>query len=340
MAKKKIALVSSLKTKTFKIRFKCFINIIFYSILSLLFLLINNKIKFQKFSKKLSEVLTYKTPKNYGHGAVSGSMIRGLKNLNIPFTINDINKDTEIVILLATTPEELEELSKLKKLGKIKKIVTTPVCSTDSKFVFQLPVHECVDIAFIASDYVKNIYKKELNNPSLDVMNKVVPWPSGVQVEEKIHENKFSKSCICYFKRTPVNEELVKMLESKGIKVHCFEYYKYRFEDYMNILKKVDFVIFNQNYIETQGLAMAEDWAKNRPTFINYDKNEFGGITAPYLTPQTGLFYLDLNGLEKIVDEYIELQQTFLDKYTPQKWTIENMSDKSTVKELLKLLGI
>lgn len=340
MSKKKIALITSLKTKTLKMRFSCFLNVLYYAFLSLIFLLTNNKIKFYKFSKKLNEVVTYKTPKNYGHGAVSASMIRGLRDLNIPFTINDIIKDTETVILLATTEDEIKELAEIKKLGKIKKIVTTPACSLDTKFVFQLPAYECVDIALIASEYVKNIYKKELNNPSQEIMNKVVPWPSGVEVDEKICDKKFSKSCICYFKRTPINEKLVKMVEAKGIKVHCLEYYKYRFEDYMNILKKVDFVIFNQNYIETQGLAMAEAWAKNRPTFINYDENEFGGITSPYLTSQTGLFYKNFEELSQILDEYVEQQQTFLDKFSPQKWTIENMSDKSTVQELLKILGI
>ena len=87
-------------------------------------------------------------------------------------------------------------------------------------------------------------------------------------------------------------------------------------------------------------ITVKADSNYNSDFFINYDENEFGGITSPYLTSQTGLFYKDFDELSKILDEYIEQQQVFLEKFTPQKWTIENMSDKSTVQELLKLLGI
>ena len=72
MPKKSIALITSLKTKTFKFRFKCFLNIIYYSILSLVFLVILDKTKNRKFSKKVREIITYKTPKIYGHEGVSG----------------------------------------------------------------------------------------------------------------------------------------------------------------------------------------------------------------------------------------------------------------------------
>lgn len=339
MSKKKYALVTSLKTKTYKMRFRCFINIIYYSVLSLFFLITGNMVNFFKFSKKLNEVLTYRTPKNYGHGAVSASMVRGFRELNIPFTINEITKDTEIVIILATTPEELEELSMLKKAGKIKKIVTTPACSLSQQFVFELPTYDCVDMAFIASDFVKKVYQKNLNNPSEEVMKKIIPWPSGVQVSENIHKKPISKSCICYYKHLPINDELTKLVEDKGIKVYNIEYYKYRFEEYMKLLQKVDFVIYYQNYIETQGLAMAEAWAKNCPTFILYNENEYGGVTAPYLTNSTGAFYKDFSELENILDEYLSNPELFLSKFYPQEWCLNNMSDKSTVKELIKLLG-
>ena len=341
MAKKSIALITSLKTKTFKFRFKCFINIIFYSILSLVFLLIFNKTKFTKFSKKIKEILTYRTPKNYGHEGVSGSLIRGLKQLNIPFSVNDINRDTNTVILLWTDEKELALIEDLKRNKKIEKIVTTPECDLfTSGLRFKFATHPLIDKVLVACSWVKTKYEEKLSIAYQNCKHKIQPFASGVKVDETIWDNNFSKSCICYFKHTPINEKLIKMIEEKGIKVHCIEYYKYRFEDYMQLLEKVDFVVFNQNYIETQGLAIAEAWAKNCPTFINYDENEYGGVTAPYLTANTGLFYHNFDELEKILDEYIDQKQAFLDKFSPQKWTLENMSDKSSAQELLNLLEI
>lgn len=335
--KQKYVLITSLKTKTFKGRLLYITNLISNTIILSFFLLILNKIKFLKYKNKVWEIYTYKTPKNYGHPAVNKSLIRGLRNANIPFSINKISDEAENVIVLWTTKSEFETLEKLKKEGKIKKIIITPECaSPDDKISCDFGNNKNVDLILQASQWAKEAYIKNVSDKNLH--KRVIPWPSGVELFDIPNNENINNCCICYFKKTPVNNDIIELCNSLGIKTYTIEYFKYRFAEYMEKLEKSDFVIFFQDCIETQGLAMAEAWTHNRPTFINYLSNEFGGVTSPYLTESTGLHYENLQELKDLLIEYKENPQKFLNKFSPRKWVEENLSDEVTVKELIKII--
>lgn len=333
----KYVLITSLKTETLKGRLLYLTNLISNIIILSFFFLTSNKIKFLKYKNKVWEIYTYKTPKNYGHPAVNKSLIRGLRKANIPFSINKISDKAENIIVLWTTKSEFETLEKLKQEGKIKRIIITPECaSPEDKISCDFGNNKNVDLILLASQWAKEAYIKNVSDKNLH--QRVIPWPSGVELFDIPSNKKIQNSCICYFKKTPVNNDIIELCDSLGIKVYTIEYLKYRFAEYMEKLEKSDFVIFFQDYIETQGLAMAEAWTHNKPTLINYLTNEFGGITSPYLTKDTGLHYENLQELKDLLIEYKENPQKFLDKFSPRKWVEENLSDEVTVKELIKII--
>ena len=337
MNSNKYVLITSLKTNLLKVRFRCVINIIFNSILLFFFCMFFNKEQIKKFANKIWEIYTYRTPKNYGHPSVNKSLIRGLKKLKIPFVINKITSKTENVIVLWTTKDDFEILAKLKREGKIKKLIISPVYAYPESEVYSLVANsKDVDILLVASEWAKKECIQKINDPKLH--NRVVPWPSGVELVRVEKGIEVQNSCICYFKQSPVNNEILKICNSFGIKTFIIEYSNYRFSEYIDKLKKSDFVIFFQSCVETQGLAIAEAWAQNKPTLLNYNTNDFGGTTSPYLTKMTGLYYKNMEELINLLTEYKQNPKVFLNQFTPRQWVEQNLSDEVTVKGLLELI--
>ena len=214
-------------------------------------------------------------------------------------------------------------------------MVTVPTaCKYDYEYwMFQLAREKSVDCCLVASEWFKEYYKTKLEP---EFYNKVIPWASGV----KLVKNKNSgptMSCICYYKKLPVNSSLNELLDKFGIKYYNLEYAKHNFIDWTELLKQVDFVIFCQDYVETQGLAIAEAWAYNKPTFIKLNTNEYGGKTSPYLTDKQGLFYNDIEELQKILLSYKENPKDFLSKFSPAEYIEKNMSDAVSVKNLIEI---
>ena len=146
--------------------------------------------------------------------------------------------------------------------------------------------------------------------------------------------------CILYYKKISANKNLENLLNSKNIKFKTFEYSKYYFEDWEKSLDIVNFVIFLQNNTETQGLAMAEAWAHNKPTLIKTTtKTELGKRTCPYLVDEAGLYFETLEELNGFLIEYVNDKNKFLSKFSPRKYAKENFSDKVTVKKLIDIFN-
>ena len=81
---------------------------------------------------------------------------------------------------------------------------------------------------------------------------------------------------------------------------------------------------------ESQGIAWAEAWSADVPTLLW--KNTYNGYqgrcyktsTAPFLRPQNGLFFDDLEDFKTQFNYW----QTNREQFTPRAWTLANMSDE------------
>lgn len=236
-----------------------------------------------------------------GHTSLLLSIFRGFDDLGISYTFNKITPYTKNIILSWCDREDLKIIEKLRENNLVKKVVTTPVaCKYDYELQYVFPEYNCIDKVLVASEETKNKYF--VSKVKSEYIDKVLPWPSGVEIPKNINSQSILADCICYYKRLPKSKELQGLLNKYNIKFIDIEYGQYRYEDWIDLLSKTNFVIFYQDYVETQGLAMAEAWAYNKPTFIKTNDKYGPDKTCPYLDNKVELFFLDLNELEKIME--------------------------------------
>lgn len=280
-----------------------------------------------------------------GHRALALSLFRGFQKLNIPYTYNKITKSTENIILLWTDKKELMLIEKLKNQGKIKKVVTAPTaCKYDYHYLqWHFSEINCIDYALYASNWVADIAKSHVDKI---YWHKIKIWPSGVDIPNQKQSSKINKSCILYIKRTTSSkqkiEELQTYIESQGIKCYIINYGEYKFNYWEKLLDNVDFVIFYQDCKETQGLAIAEAWAHNKPTFIkNTIQNDLKIINScPYLTEKAGLPWTHIEDIKSIILEYKQNPELFISKFNPYEYAKDNFSDEISVKMIVDLFNL
>lgn len=298
------------------------------------FALLFNKPKLTKTVRKL-KLLHYCGCNLYGHKALDLSLIRGFKRLGIPYLWNKVNKHTKYVILLWVDIKYLKRIEKIKKKYPWIKIVTVPTaCGRYGEYQWKFAELDYIDYNLVACEWLKERLANKLDKK---YRHKMKAWPSGVQVDPLTDKGKIYNSVMCYYKLVPENPAITEYLKSKGINPLVVQYGAYQMEDYYKWLTGVDFVIFVQDITESQGLAIAEAWAKNRPSIIKYNTGGNGGETCPYLTAKAGMYYKTEKELFGIIDEYVHDKKKFLGKFSPYKIAKEKFSDEASVKDLIKI---
>jgi hypothetical protein len=92
---------------------------------------------------------------------------------------------------------------------------------------------------------------------------------------------------------------------------------------------------------ESQGIAWAEAWATDVPTFLwennqhLYNGRKYTCTTAPYLNNQNGVFFNDLEDFKHKIKSWINNDYNL----TPRKWCVENMSDEVCAKNLINIIN-
>ena len=254
------------------------------------------------------------------------------------YTYNKLTNSTKNIILCWCDRNDIKFIEEQKKRGKIEKVITTPcACKYDYDWQYVLPEYGCIDRVLVPSkECINQYYEQKVKK---EYIQKVLPWASGVELAEET-SFRINNSCICYYKGLMPDKMLKKkieaILEGAG-KCYNIVYGKYFFEDWIKLLDNVDLVIFYQDIVETQGLAMAEAWAHNKPTLIK-TKDKIGlNKTSPYLTKDCGLFFETNEELEEILESYSENPELFLKQFKPREWVKNNMTDEISVKNLIKI---
>lgn len=310
------------------------IKILFYGVQIFIFNNTKKNKNYTHYNKKLNFIKKYKY-NIYGHKSLACSIFRGFKNLNIDFTYNKIQAKTKYVIVLWCDRTDIKRLKKLKTRFKFKLATAPTACKFDYDYQYELAKDDTVDFCLVGSPWVKNLFLEKIG-PTY--ANKIFPWPSGVELPVK-PDKKIKSKCLVYYKKEDVNDNLVKILNEHNIAYKNYIYGQYQIENWKDDLKKVDFVIFYTNIIETQGLALAECWANDVPTIVKYNENEFGGTTAPYLTDKNGLFYKDMDELRSILERYRQSPTSFIWSFSPREYVEQNMSDSASVRKLISIVS-
>ena len=179
----------------------------------------------------------------------------------------------------------------------------------------------------------------------LDMLNKkkIACWYSGVN--EKFFSNnitKKKKKVLVYFKTLNyiLLEKIKVLLNKKNIDIIIIKYGNYSQVEFKKALSIVDFAIFISQS-ESQGIALAESWSMNVPTFvwkkkilkINNIKYQYTSA-APYLSSETGYFFSNIKQLEKIIKNYYKNKF----ELKPRRWILNNMTDKQSAQNILSIL--
>ena len=279
-----------------------------------------------------------------GHFAVTRSLIEGLEEANVKFNYNPFFlKDLSSTVLVLANVRALKQAIQLKRKGIIKKLYAGPNIVIYANDYDGIIASKEIDLVITPSEPIVALYS--LDRPNLK--QKIVKWPAGVDhiywSPDKILQNK--KQILIYEKQAkgPVGPILpyLSFLVSLGFTVKIIKYGEYHHGDYLNLLRQsilmVGFVTD-----ESQGIAWAEAWSVDVPTFI-WESNtticrgrEYSSLTAPYLNSQNGIYFKDLEDFKKKFTLWINGQF----KFSPRNWLLENMTDEICAKKLMSLIAI
>jgi len=304
---------------------------------------------FYQFLKKVFIKLRYIVKKIFGmqvtkyrgHSAVTRSLVEGLRQLSFNFNYNPFSvRDLHDTVLVLSGIETLNQAIDLKKKGKIHKLIAGPNIIVFSSDANSLITSQEIDLVITPAEIINQLYI--LDNPGLQ--DRISAWPAGVDTDFwKPNAEITRKQILIYEKQIkgPVGpvEPYADYLHSLGYQVHIIQYGSYTLKKYKEQLLQACLMI---GFVtdESQGIAWAEAWSTNVPTFIWYnDTNTYRGrdyncTTSPYLSNDTGVFFDDINDF-KIKFRQWERQEF---NFVPRKWCIENMSDVVCAQKLLSII--
>jgi hypothetical protein len=273
-----------------------------------------------------------------GHPAVTRSLVEGLTNLGYSFNYNprSINQLAKNVIVLSGI-KTLKQAIEFKKRGFIKKLYAGPnivVFSSDYNCI--IASHE-IDVVVTPCNWVVDLYLEDC--PSL--CNKIITWPAGVNTSywRPSNKNLLQKQILVYEKQNkgtvgPI-APYVQLMRSLNLKVTVMKYGEFTHDQYLkNLNESILMIGFVTD--ESQGLAWAEAWSCDVPTFIwrndsnVYQNRKYSCSTAPYLSDATGLFFDNVIDFELAINDFLAGKFSF----TAREWVLKNMSDEVCAKKI------
>ena len=181
-----------------------------------------------------------------------------------------------------------------------------------------------------------------LENPSIDP-TKILIWAAGINVDfwNLNKRGKKNLNVLFYIK----NEEKELLEKCKEIVLRYdliiseIFYGNYKMEEFKEALINADCVVYF-SISESQGIALAEIWATDIPTFVwnpgifNYHAKSYNNSSAPYLTNEVGRFFKNSSEFEIIISDF----KSCKDEYNPREYTLKHFSDKHSAKNFIKKL--
>jgi hypothetical protein len=273
-----------------------------------------------------------------GPEVVFKSLSIGLKELGEEFFVNSKISSPIGTTCILSGVKTLEWAIYQKQKGNTKKIVAGPnivINPEDSGAIIKNP---SIDIILVPSLWVKDFYKREA--PELAAKLRV--WAAGVSNEGGLADPR--GAITIYYKTGPLNlVEQVGLLGKKhNLNATEVYYGKFSREEYVNLLKSSRIMVYISES-ESQGLALHEAWMAGVPALVwdrgffehNGKKFEAPGISAPYLTPQCGLFFKGEQDLEKQLKYMLDNYQTF----RPREYSLQNFTNKICAEKYLEVVS-
>ena len=282
-----------------------------------------------KFSKEFWKWTARKIIRKYsGPNAVEDSLLRGLKELNVPFSRNSLAADTKAVVVLSGT-QALRENILQKKNGRIQKLIAGPNIVAHPRDADNILLSPEIDLVIVPSQWVADLYTQVVP----EMANKIKVWPSGVSISKA--SARTGKPII--YDKLGDNELISKIQQVLGVSTTVFNYGSFNQRNYLDALSAAPYLIYLAKS-ESQGLALQEAWAHDVPTLVNKSTHwEAGGlswdspqINCPYLTPELGVVFEKLKELPIMIEHTSSLH--------PKRYCDERLSDRASAQKLLSFI--
>ena len=295
-------------------------------------------VELRLFANSLKSGLRQKTiPKKSwgGHPAVTESLVRGLRMDRIPFSFNPMTIDLEsnkLLGILGGMSTFSWALAQGVSAGKFRLLV--------GPNVFETPLdvgRDCLNPAIVGlvtpSNWVRDFYASEL--PEFD--RPIHVWAAGVDSDfwspSKEDGSPVAQTALLYVKSKNLDavERAKAACEMAGFTVKMVTYGRYSRNQYRKALRQASVMVVVGG-AESQGLALFEAWSVGVPTLVfrhdgrirlrNHPERQIviedPANAAPYLSPDTGLFWNSSAELLEI------LHAREWEKCQPREWIVNN----------------
>ena len=267
--------------------------------------------------------------------AVERSLLRGLSKLGVPFLVNSRSEKIKIACVLsgvATLRWAILE----KQKGNIQKIIAGPNISMPLE-ADGIIFNKNIDIFLVPSPWVADFC--DSFRPGFK--SKVKIWAAGLDTLPTVPGSR--QGCVIFQKDTngQVFLSVQGALKQKNINYKVVRYGSFKREDYLRLLSRSRFLVYLSSS-ESQGLVLHEAWMMDVPTLVfngGHLKNgsyEFlGSSSAPYLTPETGMFFSSAEEFALRLDGFLSK----LGQFQPRQYHLNNFTDEVCAKKFLEVVN-
>lgn len=279
----------------------------------------------------------YNNIKYRGHPAVTRSLIEGLSSIGESFNYNPASKkDLADTVVVLSGVRTLLQMIEYKKVGLIRRLYAGPnivTFASDHNSTIAAPE---IDFVITPSEWVVKLYQEDC--PSL--IGRCFPWPAGVDVQYWKPNPKIKRKKILIYLKNNINkiwpiQSYIDYLTDKGHEVKVIEYGCFSHQDFLEELQQ-SILMIGFSLSESQGIAWNEAWSSDVPTMMwrnNMTVIQGRSVqcsTAPYLDEGNGIFFDQLEDFKSIFENWSSNKIRF----SPRKWTLENMSDEVCASKL------
>lgn len=199
-----------------------------------------------------------------------------------------------------------------------------------------LPIHSYIDRIFNASDY----YRERCCEEAPELAHLFTTWSCGVDTDYwkpgNLNESE-KRRIVVYQKNAPeeVYKGVLQALSRLPVEPCILKYGTYGPEQFREALQRSAYAVFLSEF-EAQGIAMAEAWSCDIPTFIwRSSATSKVPYSAPLLTESTGEFFHDSLDLQRRIEAALAGKG-----FRPREWVLQNLSSEGQASKLLDLCGL
>lgn len=278
-----------------------------------------------------------------GPSSVLRSLVRGLSLLDIPYNLNPQRNCVRKNCIVLSDVLALEEAIALKEEGIINVLLAGPNIVTFPEEYDHIVMDVKVDRCVVPSDWVQQLYSRNLPFEHA----RISVWPAGVDLNmwpDNMGANLDHPTVLIYLKHFDdqrFSQQIFSYFNEHGWNVEVVVYGEYRQDEFSEILHGVNLAIF-LSITESQGIALAEVWASNVPTFVlrrDYltlpDGSRCEASSAPYLNRETGMFFNSFGSFLECMDEFWKEPTSF----KPRNWVSQNMTDEICAEKLIGMFN-